>query len=150
MKHSIPNFYSYSLLLASGAQPTELDLHALQEEGYEVVINISPSSAKNALSHEALLVENLKMGYMHFPIDCSNLRPFYYNCFSHIMQSVIHKKVFVHCGGNIKSSNLIHMFHVLECNIPLEESYNTLLQIQNPEPKWLHYFKEMGMKGIEV
>jgi hypothetical protein len=57
------------------------------------------------------------------------------------------KKIFVHCGANIKSSNLIHMYRVLVEKIDEAESLKTLYQIQQPEYKWFEYFRLFGMNG---
>lgn len=144
----IQNYYQYNESLAAGAQPTPEQIAALKENGFDAVVNISPVSARNALKDEAVLVEQLKMDYIHFPVDCSNLRPVHYLAFQGIMSGLEGKKVFVHCGGNIKSSNLLHMYHVLEKGIDEAESLATLKKIQNPEEKWFRYFKMMGMQGI--
>ena len=144
----IENYYQYSDKLASGAQPTEADLSKLKEEGFEVIFNISTSSAKNALSNESAIIEKLGMFYVNFPVDCSDLQPIHYLTFEGIMNGIKDKKVFVHCGANIKSSNLIHMWDVLSNNKDEEQSLETLFEIQNPEEKWFEYFKRMGMKGL--
>jgi hypothetical protein len=65
------------------------------------------------------------------------------------MNGLADKKVFVHCGGNIKSSNLLHMYHVLEKGLDEAASLKILRQIQDPEEKWFNYFQKMGMKGIK-
>lgn len=141
-------YYQYSDTLASGAQPTEEEIAELKKDGFEVVFNISTPSAKNALPNEATRVEKKGMFYIHFPVDCTNLQPIHYDTFKGIMEGIKDKKVFVHCGGNIKSSNLIHMYDVLVNNKDEAESLNTLLEIQQPEDKWVDYFKQMGMKGL--
>lgn len=148
MNLTIANFHKYDELLASGAQPTADQLSELKEYGCEVIVNISPVSARNSLKEEAQIAEKLKMEYIHFPVDCSNLRPLHYKAFCGILNGLEGKRVFVHCGANIKSSNLIHMYHVLERKKPEAESLQTLLKIQNPEEKWFSYFKQMGMQGI--
>ena len=149
MAHSIGNYFEYSPLLSSGAQPSIEQLESLKKDGFDVVVNISPSSARNALSNEAQIVETLKMDYVHFPVDCSNLRPIHFNTFKGIMNGLNHKKAFVHCGGNIKSSNLLHMYHVIEQGFDETDSFKTLSKIQQPEQKWFDYFKSLGMKGIK-
>lgn len=148
MNHTIGKYYQYSPTLSSGAQPTEAEIANLRADGFEAVVNISPSSARNALHDEASIVERTGMYYAHFPVDCSNLSPTHYHTFKGIMNGLKDKKVFVHCGGNIKSSNLIHLYHVVENGVDELTSLNTLKKIQNPEEKWFTYFQEMGMKGI--
>lgn len=145
---SIGRFHRYDEELASGAQPSPEELAALREVGFEAIVNISPASTRNALPNEAALVEGLGMDYAHFPVDCSNLRPIHYLTFRGILSGFAGKRVFVHCGGNIKSSNLIHMYNVLERGISEEESLATLKTIQDPEPKWFAYYKAMGMRGL--
>jgi protein tyrosine phosphatase (PTP) superfamily phosphohydrolase (DUF442 family) len=145
----ISNYYSYSELLAAGGQPSAEQLESLNKEGFELIINISPASTRNALPNEHQLVENLKMDYIHFPVDCSNLRESHYVTFRSIMESAKGRKTFVHCGGNIKTSNLIHMYNVLELNADESESVKVLRKIQNPEEKWFSFFKSMGMEGLK-
>lgn len=148
MKHSIGNYFQYTENLSAGAQPTPNQILDLMADGYQVIVNISPSSSRNALANEAALVEHAGMYYAFFPVDCGNLQPIHYLTFAGIMNGVKDQKVFVHCGGNIKSSNLLHMWDVLANGKDEQESLQTLYKIQRPENKWFDYFKQMGMKGI--
>ncbi len=145
MSHSIGNFFKYRENLAAGAQPTIDQFVDLKNDGYDVVFNISPYSTRNAIHNEGEIVEKLGLNYVHFPIDCSNLKPMHYKTFEGIMNGISEKKVFVHCGGNIKSSNLIHMYDVLVNKKDEAESLQTLKKIQNPEEKWFEYFRSFGM-----
>ncbi len=147
--HTITNFYQYSKNLAAGAQPTVDDFIELKNEGFDVIFNISPYTTRNAIHNEAEIIEKLGLYYVHFPVDCSNLKPLHYKTFEGIMNGLRGKKVFVHCGGNIKSSNLIHIYDVLVNGKDEKESLQTLYKIQNPEEKWFKYFKLLGMKGIK-
>ena len=147
MMKEIINFYIYNDTLAAGGQPTENQIESLKDEGFEAVVNISPASTKNYLDSEAGLTEQLGMDYVHYPIDCSNLQDIHYKIFKSILGELGNKKVFVHCGGNIKSSNLIHMYNVLEKGINEQESLLELKTIQQPEEKWFSYFKHHGMQG---
>lgn len=149
MNHSINNFYKYTERLASGAQPTIDQFIDLKNDGFEVIFNISPFSARNSIHNESEIVEKLGLDYVHFPVDCSKLRPLHYKTFEGIMNGIEEKKVFVHCGGNIKSSNLIHMYDVLANRKDEKESLQTLKEIQNPEDKWFEYFRSFGMEGLK-
>ena len=148
MNHTIGKYFEYNPFLSSGAQPTADEIAALKADGFQSIVNISPASAGNFLNNEAIIVERLKMDYVHLPVDYNNLRPVYYHVFKGIMNGLKDKKVFVHCGGNIKSSSFLHIYNVLENNIDEKESLITLRKIQNPEEKWFTYFKMVGMKGI--
>ena len=148
MVTEINAYNKYTEKLSAGGQPTAKQIKQLKDSENDVIVNISPSSTRNALQDEHRLVENLKMDYIHFPIDCSNLREIHYLTISALLKSLEGKKVFMHCGGNIKTSNLIHMYNVLENKMDENESLQTLLKIQKPEEKWFHYFQKMGMQGI--
>ncbi|MBP1663480.1 MAG: hypothetical protein H6Q19_620 [Bacteroidetes bacterium] len=143
----IEKYYLYNSKLASGAQPSEVQFAELKEQGFEAIVNLSPASTRNALTNEASVIEKTGMYYIHFPVDCSNLKKFQYTTFEGIMNGLKDKKVFVHCGGNIKSSNLIHMYDVLANHQDEKKSLQTLYNIQQPEDKWFEYFKLMGMEG---
>lgn len=149
MTQTIANYYAYNGQLSAGAQPTTEQFADLKNNNFDVIVNISPVSARNALQSEAAVVEQLGMDYVHFPVDCSNLRPVHYLTFEGIMNGLQDKKVFVHCGGNIKSSNLIHMYHVLATGMDEKASLGSLYQIQQPEEKWFSYFRTMGMQGLK-
>lgn len=149
MNTKISNYYEYSDKLAAGGQPTEEQFSELHKAGFEAVINISPVSARNALTNEHQVVEGLKMDYVHFPIDCSNLQKLHYTTIRSLFNSLEGKKTFIHCGANIKTSNFIHMYSVLEKKVEESTSLKTLLTIQQPEEKWFAYFQKMGMKGLK-
>ena len=145
----IENYYQYNSHLASGAQPSEAQIEALKEAGFEAVVNLSPVSTRNAITAEAAVVDNTGMTYVHFPVDCSHLQPHHYATFEGIVKGMKDKKIFVHCGGNIKSSGLIHMYDVLENGVDEAASLETLLKIHQPEEKWFDYFRLMGMEGVK-
>jgi len=146
-KISVENYFSYNNSLASGGQPTQEQLKVLKENGFEAIVNLSPTSARNALVDEAKVTESLQMNYVHFPVDCTNLQDFHYLTFKGIMNGLNGKKTFVHCGMNIKSSNLIHLYLVLEKGMNKTESEKILQSIQTPENKWIKYFAQMGIEN---
>lgn len=146
----IQNYFKHNQTLSSGAQPTIEQINELKRQGFEAIVNISTPSAKNAIADEAIYVEKNGMDYVHFPVDCSNLKPTHYQIFKGIIKGFENKKTFVHCGANIKSSNLIHMYQVLENGKNEVDSLNELCKIQIPENKWYDYFKTLGMKGIRL
>lgn len=148
MIKEILNYFEYDNTLSAGGQPTVDQIKALKTGGVEVIVSISPENTRNYLPVEAEVVNDLKMKFFHYPIDCSNLQADHYLTFKQILQEHKGKKIFVHCGGNIKSSNLIHMYKVLELRVDEKDSLEELKKIQEPELKWINYFKEFGMMGL--
>lgn len=145
---TIMNFHQYSETLSSGGQPTVEQIKKMKAAGIERIINLSPVSTPNYLKEEAELTESLGISYLHFPVNCSDLKDHHYTLFKQIMAGSESVKTFVHCGGNIKSSSLIHMYQVREQNRDEKDSLTELLQMQTPEQKWYDYFKKFGMEGI--
>jgi len=141
----ICNYFKYSENLSAGGQPTTEQLKELKKKGVKTIVNLSPASTKNYLPKEAVLVEELEMDYVHFPVDCSNLKPSHYTMFSNILKECKDVETFVHCGGNIKTSNFIFMYKVLEERMNKNEAMAELELIQHPEEKWLKYFEAMGI-----
>ncbi|MCU4166399.1 fused DSP-PTPase phosphatase/NAD kinase-like protein [Carboxylicivirga caseinilyticus] len=142
------NYFEYNNTLSAGGQPTEDQIQELKNKGFEAIVSLSPVSTKNYLPNEAELTEKLGIDFIHFPVDCSQLQPIHYTTFKGIMHGLNGKKIFVHCGGNIKTSNLIHMYKELELGVNESDSLNELKRIQNPEEKWFSYFKSFGMQGL--
>ena len=143
----IPRYFEVNDYYATGAQPTEEGISQLKENGFSAIINLSPTSTPNFLPLEGKLTEDLNMEYVHYPVDCSNLKDRHYKVFSKILNGLDGEKVFIHCGGNIKSSNLMHMFRVIEKKENENDSLKDLLKIQDPEEKWFEYFRRFGMAG---
>lgn len=140
--NAIPQFHAYDALLASAGQPAPEHFQQLAQEGYAAVVNLSTPDARNALSNEALLVQQSGMQYLHFPIDCTALKPQHYLIFRGIMDGLKGKKVLVHCGANIKSSAMLQLYRSLSKGQNPGLSLDELHQIQQPEQKWLNYFEE--------
>jgi protein tyrosine phosphatase (PTP) superfamily phosphohydrolase (DUF442 family) len=143
--NELPGYFKIDETFATGAQPTAEGLVQLKENGYTAVVNLSPTSTPNYLPKEGEITEDLDMAYVHYPVDCSNLQDRHYKVFSKILKGLDGEQVFIHCGGNIKSSNLMHMYRVIERHEDAKNSFDDLLKIQNPEDTWFDYFKRFGM-----
>jgi protein tyrosine phosphatase (PTP) superfamily phosphohydrolase (DUF442 family) len=51
-KNQIPNYYTFSEKIATGAQPKPDAFKALKENGFDTVLNLSPESTPNFLLNE--------------------------------------------------------------------------------------------------
>lgn len=66
----IDNFRAIDATLTTSGQPTEDQLRAVADEGYEVVINLAlHNHPRYSLPDEAGLVESLGMTYIHIPVQ---------------------------------------------------------------------------------
>ncbi len=149
MEQHIPQYYVFNDRIGTGAQPAAEGIGLIREADYDAILNLSPVSTPNYLRQEADLSARAGLEYIHYPVDCTRLESSHYLGFSRIMEGLKDRKVFVHCGGNIKSSNLVHMYQVLEMGIDESVSHRQLREVQEPEEKWYDYFRSFGMQGIQ-
>ena len=70
-----------------------------------------------------------------------------YNGLAELLNRHKDKKVFVHCAANVKASNLIHIYQVVEMGVPEEESHLDLIKNHYPDELWYDYFRLFGLKG---
>lgn len=146
--HKIPYFQNISAQISAGAQPTLADLADLQKAGFTAVLNLSPVSTRNYLPEEESAVRSLAMEYRHLPIDCSQLDKALYEGFENALQALLkrpHAKVFLHCGMNIKSSGLLHIYRIRRLGQPVEQAEAALAETPGHEPKWRTFWASFGI-----
>lgn len=144
----IPYFQTVNHSIAAGAQPKPQDIQDLHSHGYNVILNISPTNTRNYLPEEEQLAKDLGMDYHHLPIDCSNLQAQQYHDFEQILDATLSKpnaKVFIHCGMNIKSSGMLHIYRTQKLGQSKEEAAKALLETPGHEPKWTKYWANWGV-----
>ena len=141
------NFLKINDTVLTAGQPTEENLKELADDGVGYILNLSPTSTKNYLPNEAEIVESLKMKYIHFPIDCSVLYEEQYKVFKSIFSSIEDKKVFIHCGGNVKSLGFYHIYRIKELGDSLVDAKKDIAKIGVHDQKWEEYFTKLGAWG---
>lgn len=146
--YKIPYFQTVSPAIAAGAQPTPQDLQDLQKGGFTSIINISPANARNFLASESEIVTASGMKYHYLPIDCSNLQPEMYQDFEALLDHALLSpgaKVFIHCGMNVKSSGMLHIYRVRKLAQTKEQALEALKETPGHEPKWAKYWASWGI-----
>lgn len=139
MGNSIENIFNYLPMdekIATGGQPTEKQLAAIEDEGYQVVINLALDTSENALPNEKAVVESLGMQYIHIPIDFNNPTQEDFALFSQAMQTHREKKIFIHCAANLRVSAFIYLYRTLYQNIGEAEAKKDLNKLWQPNPTW--------------
>lgn len=144
---SIEAFTCFTENLATGSQPTAEDLIALKkEQDFRVVINLSPYNTPNFLPEEPQVCQDNCLVYFHYPVDCSELYPWQYDYFKGLMDSLgDERKMFIHCGGNIKSAALLYIYLVKEGTMEREKALEILQKLDRHDQKWYDYFAQMGV-----
>jgi len=102
---SVEDIYQYRKVddrLITGGQPTEEQLRAVAEEGFQTVINLAPINPRYSLDDEPGLVQSLGMHYHHIPIAWENPTPDDWSAFEALMQAQPAGKTFIHCAANFR------------------------------------------------
>ena len=88
--------------LLTGGQPTEDQLKAASAEGFVAVINLAPTSSRNALPDEAGVVRSLQMDYFYIPVAWDNPKSSDFETFEQIMSQLPVGKTLIHCAANFR------------------------------------------------
>lgn len=131
--------------LALGAQPDQNGIDWLASQGCTLVVNLNTPSARNFWPEEASRVQEAKMHYVHYPLDCSELSEEKYELLRGILASHREGKVFLHCAMNVKSSGMAHIWRVRELGEDPREARASLAKTPGHEPKWEAFWERMGV-----
>ena len=108
----ILNYLPLTPLLATAGQPTETQVQAVQQAGYEVVINLATPTSTNALPDEAGLVAALGMTYVPIPVLWDKPTLDDLQAFFGTLDTYAGRKVFVHCVLNWRVSTFMYLYRV--------------------------------------
>src|SRR4051812_33848146 len=96
---AIVNYRRVNGRLATGGLPTEAQLRAIAEAGFEVVINLAPhDDPRYALPDETGLVDALGLAYVHIPVPFAEPTRQHFEAFCDAMDQHQNRRVFVHCA----------------------------------------------------
>jgi protein tyrosine phosphatase (PTP) superfamily phosphohydrolase (DUF442 family) len=86
----------------TGGQPTEEQLKAAAEEGFEHVINLATFQPGHSLPDEAVSVQALGMAYHPIPVEWQDPKLSDFNAFEAVMQQLGGGKTLIHCAANFR------------------------------------------------
>ncbi len=144
----IYHFRAISDRLGTAGQPTERQIQALAEAGYEVVLNLALPTSDNALANEGSVVTSLGMSYAQIPVkfDAPTLGDF--AAFCGLMDAFEGRRTFVHCAANMRVSAFVFLYRVLRQNIPRSEAEKDLHAIWEPDEVWTRFI-DARLKGAD-
>ncbi len=98
----IYNYRKVNDTLITGGQPTEQQIRAAADEGFETVINLATGDARNALPDEGRVVRSLGMAYHHIPVEWEHPTAGDFAAFEGVMREVADAKTLLHCAANFR------------------------------------------------
>ena len=93
---AIYNYLYWNEALSSSGKPTQEQLQAICQAGFEVLINLLP--VKETHEEEASLVQGMGMEYIHIPVWWDSPERYDIQQFFDAMQHAQGKRVFVQIG----------------------------------------------------
>lgn len=141
---SIFNFLQISDLIATAGQPTEQQIVAIKDAGYQVLINLAPlAKLETTLPHESSLVESLGMEYVHIPVIWNKPTLEDFDRFAQVMQANTNRPVFVHCAGNFRVSAFMYLYRRLYQNIDESQAQKDLHKLWVPDNVWQQFMRQV-------
>ena len=143
----IYNFLALSDALGTAGQPTVEQFEAVKAAGYEVVINLAMGTTPRDLPHEAQLLAEHGLDYIHIPVIFDQPSEADLTRFFEAMDDNQDKKCFVHCIANARVSAFVLLYQVLRQGIPLEDARSTMNQIWEPNATWNTFINNALSQG---
>lgn len=146
----ITNFRQYSATFASSGQPTEEQLQAIADAGFERVVYIAFTNNQNALPDEDQIVKRLGMEYMQVPVDFANPLPDDFYAFADSMRRNTDKKTLLHCQVNARATAFSFLYRVLYEDVPVAEAKADMNTVWQPNEVWRDFiFEVMGQNNVD-
>ncbi len=109
----IYNYHEVAGLYPTSGQPSNNELKQLCSAGYDVVINLAPtSSLENSVIDEAEILAAHGSKYVHLPVDFKNPTDEDFTQFVAVLREHKNSKVWVHCAANMRVSAFNYRYRV--------------------------------------
>ena len=103
--HDIPGHFTTS------GQPNRYQLKLIAQNGYDVVINLAPSSVlEGSVIHEAEILSANKVKYIHIPVNFNNTVKDDFLLFVKKLNENKDKKIWIHCAANMRVSAFVYKY----------------------------------------
>jgi protein tyrosine phosphatase (PTP) superfamily phosphohydrolase (DUF442 family) len=142
------NYIKVNDQLITGGQPTEDQLRAAAEEGFELVINLATFDRQYSLKDEAGLVASLHMAYICIPVDWENPLESDFAAFEQAMKQNPGVKILLHCAANYRATAFYSLYAQKSLGWSEEQAEAFRMQIwqESHYPVWESFIKKMRLK----
>jgi uncharacterized protein (TIGR01244 family) len=143
---SLDNIYNFIQInpdLGTSGQPTEAEFAEIAANGYQEVINLALTTSNSALPDEAGTVKTLGMNYHHIPVVFNDPHKSDFDQFCSTMDSLVGKKVFVHCQANWRVSMFVALYAEKRWGWSREKADEHMLQMWELDEIWEKLIEEI-------
>ena len=145
----IYNFLPVTHFLSTSGQPTEAQLSALAEEGYELIINLAlHDDPRYSLKDETSFVKSLGIEYIHIPVQFDKPLKSDLISFFDAMESNKNKKIHVHCAANMRVTAFLGLYFLIREGKSKEEAFEPMWQIWKPDSVWSSFIDSMVLEFL--
>ena len=135
----ISNMVLITPRLVTSGQPSTQALADLRAQGFEAVVNLSPSNVVAAVSEEAVIVSRQGLVYVNIPINSEAPTESDYQIFASVMGALSERKVLVHCQRNVHASSMVFLYRVVGAREDPSVAYESVLKTWSPDGPWMHF-----------
>ena len=136
----IYNYLGIEGLYATSGQPSESQFQLIRDAGYEVVINLAPTSVlENSVVEEKSILQGLGIEYIHIPVDFKNPTEEDFQSFQSSLDG--DKKVWVHCAANMRVSAFTYRYRTKILGQDESEALTDLQKIWSPIGVWSEFIQ---------
>jgi protein tyrosine phosphatase (PTP) superfamily phosphohydrolase (DUF442 family) len=133
---SLDNIFNYLKLddrVATSGQPTVKQFDLIKAAGYELVINLAPASAENALGNEDEVLAAIDLEY------CQKPKLDDFDRFIEVFEANQGKKVWVHCAANMRVSAFFFKYRTQRLGWKEDDALTDLHEIWQPIQVWQRF-----------
>lgn len=137
------NFLKLTDVIATSGQPTEKQFAIVKHADYQVVINLAPTTAENALPDERATVESLGIKYVNIPVDFNHPTPEDFASFCTALQQNTPQPTLIHCAANLRVSAFMYLYRRIYKNYSEEKASIDLHKIWHPNSTWQKFIQQV-------
>ena len=132
--------------LITAGQPTEDQLRAVAQAGFEVVINLAPHEDPRSLSDETGLVQSLGLAYINIPVPFAAPTVEQLREFCAAMDQHTGRRIFVHCLANKRVTAFLVLYAVQRGQNP-DTAFALMHDVWQPNDIWTTFLQDQsGMR----
>jgi uncharacterized protein (TIGR01244 family) len=140
------NYRKLSERIATSGQPSEAELAAIAQAGYQVVVNLGLLDQDYSLADERGVVEFLGLEYVHIPVLWERPTRADLEAFFRTMEEHQGKSVWVHCAANMRVSVFVALYRALILGWPLERALPDVYALWVPNETWQRFIDTMAVE----
>ena len=131
------NFRQAAPDVATSGQPTEEQLGAIAEAGYNVVVNLAlHNDPRYSLRDEATSVRALGLDYVHIPVQFGAPTEGDLVAFFDAMDRNSGRRVWIHCAANMRVTAFVGLYRVLRLHWAEEDAFSLMQTVWEPDQVW--------------